>query len=174
MVLHGPRADIEAINSLNRRVLEDATPYEATWHYPYKDSAYVYVGGLHYDMTEGDVVIVFSQWGDVVDCNLRRDPISGASKGFGFVGYEDARSAAMAVDNFNGFPLLGRLIRVDHVKDYKVRWAEGEQPPEPTGAEGKGIGAYNVTEHQKEILQRQKERRKLQHQSSLESPDLLS
>jgi RNA-binding motif protein, X-linked 2 len=34
---------------------------EASWHAKYKDSAYVFVGGLSYDLTEGDLLAVFSQ-----------------------------------------------------------------------------------------------------------------
>lgn len=26
------------------------------------DSAYIFVGGLNYDLTEGDVITIFSQW----------------------------------------------------------------------------------------------------------------
>lgn len=35
---------------------------EASWHAKYKDSAYVFVGGLSYDLTEGDLLAVFSQY----------------------------------------------------------------------------------------------------------------
>jgi hypothetical protein len=39
----------------------------ASWHAAYADSAYVYVGGLDYRMTEGDVITIFSQ---VVFCHV--------------------------------------------------------------------------------------------------------
>jgi len=32
-----------------------------SWHREYEDSAWVYVGGLPYDLTEGDVICIFSQ-----------------------------------------------------------------------------------------------------------------
>lgn len=35
---------------------------EISWHADYSHSPYIYVGGLHYDLTEGDVLTVFSQW----------------------------------------------------------------------------------------------------------------
>lgn len=50
---------------------------------------------------------------------MARDKESGASRGFAFLGYHDARSAVLAVDNFNGISLAGRVIRVDHVLKYK-------------------------------------------------------
>ena len=30
-------------------------------NYQYKDSAYIFVGNLNYEMSEGDIAIVFSQ-----------------------------------------------------------------------------------------------------------------
>jgi len=48
-----------------------------------------------------------------------RDKDTGKQKGFCFVCYEDQRSTILAVDNFNGTRVLGRILRVDHVKDYK-------------------------------------------------------
>lgn len=35
---------------------------EASWHAKFKHSAYIYVGGLPFDLTEGDLLAVFSQW----------------------------------------------------------------------------------------------------------------
>ncbi len=34
----------------------------ASWHEKYKDSAYIFVGGLDYVLTEGDIIQVFSQY----------------------------------------------------------------------------------------------------------------
>ena len=100
------------------------------------------MGGLPFDLTEGDVIAVMSQYGEIVDVNLVRDRDTGKSKGFSFVAYEDQRSTVLAVDNLNGFEvrgatprsladrrrradgaapcqLLGRTLRVDHVAGYK-------------------------------------------------------
>lgn len=89
-----------------------------SWHAQYSNSAYVYVGGLPLDLSEGDVVIVFSQFGEVVDINIPRDHKTGKSRGFAFIGYEDQRSTVLAVDNFNGAKLLGRTLRCDHCASY--------------------------------------------------------
>uniref|UniRef100_A0A7S0IQV5 RRM domain-containing protein n=1 Tax=Calcidiscus leptoporus TaxID=127549 RepID=A0A7S0IQV5_9EUKA len=89
-----------------------------SWHAQYKDSAYIYVGGLPLDLSEGDVTVVFSQVGEVVDINIPRDKGTGKPRGFGFIAYEDQRSTILAVDNFNGTKLLGRTLRVDHCSDY--------------------------------------------------------
>lgn len=49
-----------------------------------------------------------------------RDKETGKSKGYGFLCYEDQKSTILAVDNFNGIKILNRVIRVDHVAEYKV------------------------------------------------------
>jgi RNA-binding motif protein, X-linked 2 len=71
-------------------------------------------------MNEGDIAIVFSQFGEIVDLRLQRDKSTGKSLGFCFIAYEDQRSTILAVDNFNGAEICGRAICVDHVKNYKI------------------------------------------------------
>ena len=47
---------------MNERELSlGLTGTSSSWHREYEDSAWVYVGGLPYDLTEGDVICVFSQ-----------------------------------------------------------------------------------------------------------------
>lgn len=91
----------------------------ASWHDEYKDSAYIYVGGLPFDLTEGDVICMFSQYGEIVNIHLVRDKETGKSKGYCFLQYEDQRSTILAVDNLNGAKVLERTLRVDHVKNYR-------------------------------------------------------
>jgi len=112
------------IQRINTRELELGAT--ASWHDQYKDSAYVYVGNLPRDLTEGDVITVMSQYGEVMDINLPRDKATGKSRGFAFLMYEDQRSTVLAVDNLNGAKVLDRTIRVDHVVDYKQPKEKGE------------------------------------------------
>lgn len=61
---------------------------------------------------------------------MPRDPESHKPKGFSFLMYEDQRSTVLAVDNFNGAKVLGRTLRVDHVRSYRhpdKRNEEGER-----------------------------------------------
>ena len=90
-------------------------------HDDFKDSAYIYVGGLPYELTEGDVICVFSQYGEILDINMVRDQETGKPKGFCFLKYDDQRSTVLAVDNFNGATLLGRTLRVDHSREYRQK-----------------------------------------------------
>ena len=111
---------IKHIERINKKELHDQTPLKASWHCDYSDSAYIFIGGLNYRMNEGDLVIVFSQFGEVVDCRLARDKKTGKSRGFAWLAYEDQRSTILAVDNLNGVELCERTILVDHVKQYKI------------------------------------------------------
>jgi RNA-binding motif protein, X-linked 2 len=111
---------------LNKRELENATPPSASWHADYRDTAWLYIGGLLPELTEGDVCIIFSQYGNPTHLNLIRDKETGKSKGFGFLKYEDQRSCDLAVDNLGGGDVLGRKLRVDHTR-YKVREGEDEE-----------------------------------------------
>ena len=92
---------------------------KGSWHDDYSKSAYIYIGGLSYTLTEGDILAVFSQYGEVVSINLVKDKQTGKSRGYCFLCYADQRSTVLAVDNLNDIKLSGRIIRVDHVKDYK-------------------------------------------------------
>ncbi|KAG6849312.1 hypothetical protein H0H93_009502 [Arthromyces matolae] len=119
---------VREINKINQLELELGSS-GASWHDEYKDSAYIFVGGLHFDLTEGDVITIFSQYGEVMDVNLPRDKETGKTKGFGFLMYEDQRSTVLAVDNLNGATVLEKTLRVDHVKNYKqpkVKGGDGE------------------------------------------------
>ncbi|KAK5211800.1 RNA-binding protein Cwf29 [Exophiala xenobiotica] len=110
---------------LNKRELENAIPPSASWHADYRDTAYIYIGGLNENLTEGDVVTIFSQFGNPTHLNMIRDKETGKSRGFCFLKYEDQRSCDLAVDNFTGAEVLGRLLRVDHTR-YKKRDDEDE------------------------------------------------
>ncbi|KAJ7688694.1 hypothetical protein B0H17DRAFT_1012483 [Mycena rosella] len=116
---------VKEINKINQLEL-DLGVSGASWHDEYRDSAYVFVGGIPFDLTEGDVITIFSQYGEVMDLNMPRDKETGKRRGFAFLMYEDQRSTVLAVDNLNGAVVLEKTLRVDHVKDYKQPKAKGE------------------------------------------------
>ncbi|RPB05232.1 hypothetical protein L873DRAFT_1728700, partial [Choiromyces venosus 120613-1] len=118
--------NIRAIEKLNQRELEAGIPLSASWHTDWSDTAYVYIGGLPYELSEGDIITIFSQFGEPVHVNLIRDKDTGKSKGFAFLKYEDQRSTNLAVDNLGGAAILGRTIRVDHSR-YKPKEGELEE-----------------------------------------------
>lgn len=71
---------IQEIRRINERELEQGVSGKASWHHEYKDSAWVFAGGFPYDLTEGDILCVMSQWGEIEDINLCREKDTGKSK----------------------------------------------------------------------------------------------
>jgi RNA-binding motif protein, X-linked 2 len=134
---------IRQIAQLNARELEHAIPPSASWHADYRDTSTVFVGGLDTRLSEGDVLTIFSQYGEPVWLRLARDRDTGKSKGFGWLRYEDQRSCDLAIDNLGGAEVLGRKLGVDHAR-YKKRddedMNEGKVPVLDGMAEGKGWG----------------------------------
>uniref|UniRef100_A0A0A9GBS3 C3H1-type domain-containing protein n=1 Tax=Arundo donax TaxID=35708 RepID=A0A0A9GBS3_ARUDO len=122
-----PLTQVKRTQVINQKEALLGISEDASWHAKFKDSAYVFVGGIPFDLTEGDLLAVFAQYGEVVDVNLVRDKGTGKSKGFAFLAYEDQRSTILAVDNLNGAKVLGRIIRVDHVSKYKKKEEEDEE-----------------------------------------------
>lgn len=115
---------VRKIAELNARELEAGVPPSGSWHADYRDTAFVFFGGLPFELSEGDVLTIFSQYGEPVYINLVRDKETGKSRGFGFLKYQDQRSTDLAVDNLSGAVVLGRTMRVDHTR-YKLK--EGER-----------------------------------------------
>ncbi len=52
---------IKKIQELNQLELAQGLTDTASWHDQFKNSAYIYVGGLDLELTEGDIITVFSQ-----------------------------------------------------------------------------------------------------------------
>ena len=118
---------VKEIMRINEEELRLGLSEERSWHAQYRGSAWVFIGGLAQRLTEGDVICVFSEWGEVEDLHLVRDDATGLSKGFAFLKYEDWRSTVLAVDNMNGVELLGRTLRVDHKLSYEPPKAKAER-----------------------------------------------
>ncbi|CAF4812216.1 unnamed protein product [Pieris macdunnoughi] len=127
-----PMTNIKNVLKLSERELSGNS--KSSWHDQYKNSAWIFIGGLPYDLTEGDIICVFSQYGEIVNINLVRDKATGKSRGFAFICYEDQRSTILAVDNLNGIKILGRTIRVDHCEQYKAPNAEMSKLDEITAS----------------------------------------
>ncbi|EDR21934.1 U2 snRNP component IST3, putative [Entamoeba dispar SAW760] len=102
------------ISKLSEQDLEYSCKYEDSWHYKYKNNNEIYIGGIANELNEGDIIIVFSQFGEVIDINMPWNNDEDEHKGFCFLKYKDPRSCVLAIDNFNGIELNGRRLTVDH------------------------------------------------------------
>ncbi|CAI4211556.1 unnamed protein product [Parascedosporium putredinis] len=71
----------------------------------------LYVGNIHFNVTEQDLQAVFEPFGHLEFVQLQKDE-HGRSRGYGFVQFRDATQAREALEKMNGFDLAGRAIRV--------------------------------------------------------------
>ncbi|EON96269.1 putative rna splicing factor pad-1 protein [Phaeoacremonium minimum UCRPA7] len=71
----------------------------------------LYVGNIHFSITEQDLQNVFEPFGELEFVQLQKDD-GGRSRGYGFVQFRDAGQAREALEKMNGFDLAGRPIRV--------------------------------------------------------------
>nr|XP_042125123.1 RNA-binding motif protein, X-linked 2 isoform X2 [Peromyscus maniculatus bairdii] len=184
-----PLTKVKLINELNEREVQLGVAEKVSWHSEYKDSAWIFLGGLPYELTEGDIICVFSQYGEIVNINLVRDKKTGKSKGFCFLCYEDQRSTVLAVDNFNGIKIKGRTIRVDHVSNYRAPQESEDVDDVTRELQEKGCGAKTppssspevsededvkpIKKHKKdkkEKKKKKKEKEKTEHKVQTELP----
>lgn len=77
----------------------------------------LYVGSLHFNITEEMLRGIFEPFGRIEKIELMRDPENNRSKGYGFISFYDSEDAKKALDQLNGFELAGRPMKVNHVTE---------------------------------------------------------
>jgi RNA recognition motif-containing protein len=85
----------------------------------------VYVGNVAWATTEDDLKQAFNKFGEITSANIIMDRMTGRSRGFGFVNFESEESAAKAIEEMQGFELLGRPIRVNEAIPMTTRPGSG-------------------------------------------------
>lgn len=98
-----------------------------SWHNDYRDSAWVVLGSLNKKLTEGDVLCVLSQFGEIEDIHLLRNEKTGESNGTAFAKYCDWRSTVLAVDNLDSVQLLSHTLRCDHARYERPKKKKDEE-----------------------------------------------
>jgi cold-inducible RNA-binding protein len=71
----------------------------------------LYVGNLEYSVTGSDLQALFQPKAKVIECKV----IEG--KGFAFVTFEDEQSANAVKEEFNGYDLKGRALKIDNARE---------------------------------------------------------
>ncbi|XP_015787976.1 RNA-binding protein 39 [Tetranychus urticae] len=77
----------------------------------------LYVGSLHFNITEDMLRGIFEPFGRIDKIELMKDPETGRSKGYGFITFHDAEDGKKALEQLNGFELAGRPMKVNHVTE---------------------------------------------------------
>jgi RNA recognition motif-containing protein len=81
----------------------------------------LFVGNLSFNVTEGDVLDLFKQAGNVVKCELIVDKFTNKSRGFAFVEMSTQEEATKAVTEFNGKDMQGRALTVNEARPREER-----------------------------------------------------
>uniref|UniRef100_A0A3B4FVJ5 RNA-binding protein 39-like n=1 Tax=Pundamilia nyererei TaxID=303518 RepID=A0A3B4FVJ5_9CICH len=77
----------------------------------------LYVGSLHFNITEEMLRGIFEPFGRIESIQLMMDSETERSKGYGFITFADAECAKNALEQLNGFELAGRPMKVGHVTE---------------------------------------------------------
>ncbi|XP_016807020.3 heterogeneous nuclear ribonucleoprotein D0 isoform X4 [Pan troglodytes] len=85
-----------------------------------EDEGKMFIGGLSWDTTKKDLKDYFSKFGEVVDCTLKLDPITGRSRGFGFVLFKESESVDKVMDQ-KEHKLNGKVIDPKRAKAMKTK-----------------------------------------------------
>jgi RNA recognition motif-containing protein len=81
----------------------------------------LFVGNLSFSTTEGDVLDLFKQAGNVTNCELVMDRATNRSRGFAFVEMSTPEEAAKAIEMHHGKEFQGRTLTVNEARPRQER-----------------------------------------------------
>ena len=99
----------------------------------------LFVGNLSFNTTEGDILDLFKQAGNVSSCELIVDKFTNKSRGFAFVTMGTQEEATKAIADINGKELDGRALTVNEARPREDRPRE-DRPRGGGGGFGGGGG----------------------------------
>lgn len=97
----------------------------------------IYIGNLSFRAERQDLVDLFGQYGEVLQCSLPLDRETGRKRGFAFVDLIDDAAEQKAIDDLQNVEWMGRMIRVNKATP---REAGGGGGAPRGGARGGGGG----------------------------------
>uniref|UniRef100_A0A3Q2ZPF7 Heterogeneous nuclear ribonucleoprotein D n=1 Tax=Kryptolebias marmoratus TaxID=37003 RepID=A0A3Q2ZPF7_KRYMA len=116
-----------------------------------EDEGKMFVGGLSWDTTKKDLKDYFSKFGEVVDCTLKLDPMTGRSRGFGFVLFKEPESVEKVASQ-KEHKLNGKVIDPKRAKAMKSKepvkkiFVGGLSPDTPEEKVREYFGAFGEVE----------------------------
>jgi len=81
----------------------------------------LYVGGLPYKTSNDELKAHFSAAGTVSSATIIMDRMTGRSKGFGFVEFDNDEDATKAISMFDGKEFEGRTLTVNEARPMEPR-----------------------------------------------------
>ncbi len=100
----------------------------------------LYVGGLPYSVTDGQLQEIFADHGTVESARVIADKFTGQSRGFGFVEMGSGDEAQKAIQALNSTQLDGRTLVVNEAKPMTSRDGGGGGGGGGRGGRGGGGG----------------------------------
>ena len=79
----------------------------------------LFIGNLPYDISETEIIKMFSEYGEVVTANLVTDHFSGQSKGFAFVEMSTRSEGHKAMETLNKMDYKHRQLVCNEAKPQK-------------------------------------------------------
>lgn len=84
--------------------------FSADQHKP--DARKIFVGGLLPTVTEEDLVTYFTAFGEIMTCDVKKDFVTGAGRGFAFIVFHDRDAAAAVLENYDNNNISGKWVEV--------------------------------------------------------------
>ncbi|KAK8617180.1 hypothetical protein V6N13_117146 [Hibiscus sabdariffa] len=75
-----------------------------------------FIGNLSWSTSDRGLKDAFEKCGNIIEAKVAVDKISGRSRGFGFVSFDEKAAMEEAIEAMNGIDLDGRNITVDRAK----------------------------------------------------------
>ena len=85
----------------------------------------IYVGGLHSDVSDEELIKLFSTHGKVVSIDIQSDVAAETPTSIAFISIEGAQEAQKAMTALNGKDFMGRKIRVNQARTMQDTGASG-------------------------------------------------
>lgn len=79
----------------------------------------IYVGNVHYEVTQEDIQEVFKEYGTVKQVTIPTDRETGRARGFCFVEMESEAEEAAAIEELDGAEWMGRELKVNKARPRK-------------------------------------------------------
>ncbi len=87
----------------------------------------LYVGNLSYEVTDEQLLELFSKAGKVISAIVLKDQYSGRSRGFGFVEMSNEEEAKKAIEMFNEKDFEGRKMIVNEARPRNTDNSQGRR-----------------------------------------------